>query len=224
MQFRDLGVPQSGCDHANPLLAELCQTLADGDVGLTSADLEQLTGAIHSYQRAMDEEFGPQHDNFRLIGEDNFRRYLPVPELRVRLHAEDSRFDILARICAARTAGCRVTVSKPHELPSPLFDALEQATHSWAGSIEFVEESDEALADLVRLRQTDRLRYAAPDRVPIAIREAVIEHSIYVADAPVLMHGRVELMWYVREQSVCIDYHRYGNLGTRTDEERTEPL
>ena len=34
------------------------------------------------------------------------------------------------------------------------------------------------------------------------------------------MHGRVELMWYVREQSVCVDYHRYGNLGARGDESR----
>jgi RHH-type proline utilization regulon transcriptional repressor/proline dehydrogenase/delta 1-pyrroline-5-carboxylate dehydrogenase len=224
MQFNETGVPESECNHADPALVELCQSLANDNVGLTLDDLERLTGAIHSYQLAMDEEFGQQHDNFELIGEDNFRRYLPVSELRIRLHAEDSRFDILARICAARTAGCRITVSKPHEIESPLFDALEQATHSWAGSIEFVEESDGALADLVRLQQTDRLRYASPDRVPAAIREAVIENYIYIADAPVLMQGRVELMWYVREQSLCIDYHRYGNLGTRTDEQRAEPL
>ena len=48
----------------------------------------------------------------------------------------------------------------------------------------------------------------------------MIEHCIYIADAPVLMHGRVELLWYVCEQSVCVDYHRYGNLGARTDEPR----
>ena len=111
-------------------------------------DLETLSAAIHSYQTAMDEEFGQEHDNFALIGEDNIRRYLPVKELRIRIHRGGHRFEILARVCAARVAGCRITVSKPHDLDSPLFDALETATHSWAGSIEFVEESDEALADV----------------------------------------------------------------------------
>ena len=65
---------------------------------------------------------------------------------------------------------------------------------------------------------------AQPACLTDATLEAVVEHYIFIADAPVLMHGRVELMWYVREQSVCVDYHRYGNLGARSDEPRSEPL
>ena len=42
------------------------------------------------------------------------------------------------------------------------------------------------------------------------------------ARAPVLAQGRVELLWYLREQSISIDYHHYGNMGTREGEERTE--
>ena len=37
----------------------------------------------------------------------------------------------------------------------------------------------------------------------------------YIADTPVVAHGRVELLWYVREQSISHVYHRYGNLGLR---------
>ena len=33
-------------------------------------------------RRTMREEFGRQHDHFRLVGQDNFRRYLPVRRLR----------------------------------------------------------------------------------------------------------------------------------------------
>jgi RHH-type proline utilization regulon transcriptional repressor/proline dehydrogenase/delta 1-pyrroline-5-carboxylate dehydrogenase len=40
----------------------------------------------------------------------------------------------------------------------------------------------------------------------------------------VLREGRLELLNYIREQSVSADYHRYGNLGDRLLEERTEPL
>ncbi|MFT5499753.1 MAG: RHH-type proline utilization regulon transcriptional repressor/proline dehydrogenase, partial [Kiritimatiellia bacterium] len=31
-------------------------------------------------------------------------------------------------------------------------------------------------------------------------------------------------LWYLREQSLSIDYHRYGNLGERATEARTETL
>ncbi len=34
--------------------------------------------------------------------------------------------------------------------------------------------------------------------------------------------GRLELLWYVREQSISTDYHRYGNLGIRADEARAQ--
>jgi RHH-type proline utilization regulon transcriptional repressor/proline dehydrogenase/delta 1-pyrroline-5-carboxylate dehydrogenase len=52
---------------------------------------------------------------------------------------------------------------------------------------------------------------------------AAAEALQYVADAPVSLHGRVELLWYLREQSVSLVYHRYGNLGLRSDENRDEP-
>ena len=39
----------------------------------------------------------------------------------------------------------------------------------------------------------------------------------------VVSAGRVELLWYVREQSVSHAYHRYGNLGARGGERRAEP-
>ena len=46
------------------------------------------------------------------------------------------------------------------------------------------------------------------------------ETGLYVARAPVLAEGRIELLWYVREQSISHDYHRYGNLGARIEESR----
>ena len=69
---------------------------------------------------------------------------------------------------------------------------------------------------------TDRVRYAHADRVPRVVLEAVAESGLYIAQRPVLMHGRVELLWYVIEQSLSINYHRYGNLGERVNEQRAE--
>jgi RHH-type proline utilization regulon transcriptional repressor/proline dehydrogenase/delta 1-pyrroline-5-carboxylate dehydrogenase len=59
--------------------------------------------------------------------------------------------------------------------------------------------------------------------VPAVVRTAAADSLQYIADTPVSRHGRVELLWYVREQSVSHVYHRYGNLGLRIDESRDEP-
>jgi RHH-type proline utilization regulon transcriptional repressor/proline dehydrogenase/delta 1-pyrroline-5-carboxylate dehydrogenase len=45
--------------------------------------------------------------------------------------------------------------------------------------------------------------------------EAAAETGFFIARAPVLMDGRLELLQYLRQQSICRNYHRYGNLGER---------
>ena len=69
----------------------------------------------------------------------------------------------------------------------------------------------------------ERIRYAASERVPAVVRAAAAQIGVYLADEPVLAEGRIELLWYLREQSLSYDYHRYGNLGARAGESRCEP-
>lgn len=180
----------------------------------------RIEEALELYRPAWEAEFSKEHDHFKLIGQDNVRRYLPVRETRVRAHADDTKFDIVARVAAARTVGCRITVSSPPDLESTVLTQLHEATEDWAGAIEFIEETDEELAIAISERETDRVRYAGHDRVPEVVRRAAAEAQVFIADAPVLAEGRVELLWYVQEQSVSFDYHRYGNLGARSGEER----
>ena len=59
--------------------------------------------------------------------------------------------------------------------------------------------------------------------MPEALRRAAHEACIYIADTPVLSEGRLELLWYVEEQSLSHDYHRYGNLGACAGEKRNGP-
>jgi RHH-type proline utilization regulon transcriptional repressor/proline dehydrogenase/delta 1-pyrroline-5-carboxylate dehydrogenase len=189
-------------------------------------ELERVVQAIASYQHWATEEFHESHDHFRLLGEDNFRRYRPVGHLRIRVQADDSPFDILSRAAAARAAGCHTTVSSPPDLTGLAKDAvklLDDLTDSWGAAIEFIVESDDDLAGAIATGQTDRIRYAAPNRVPFAIRQAAADALQYIADTPPVAHGRVELLWYFQEQSLSIAYHRYGNLGARIDEQRDEP-
>jgi RHH-type proline utilization regulon transcriptional repressor/proline dehydrogenase/delta 1-pyrroline-5-carboxylate dehydrogenase len=190
-------------------------------------DLERIVSAIEGYQHWATEEFHAAHNHFRLLGEDNFRRYRPVDHLRIRVHSDDTVFDVFARAAAARAAGCRTTISSPPGLADTAMEAvrlLDDVTDSWGAAIEFVTESDEQLAAAISSGQTDRVRYAAPGRVPLAIRRAAADALQYIADSPPVAHGRVELLWYSQEQSLSVVYHRYGNLGLRANETRDEPL
>jgi len=224
MDFVPSGNPRVGQDLTDPHLSELrdrLHELADDPGELPADQIRQMLTALGSYGLYMDEEFGREHDHFRLIGQDNFRRYLPVEHLRVRVDPDDTFFEVFARVCAAKAAGCRITVSVPWHFESPAIELLEKLTHSWAAAIEFVEESDNQLAGVVLRHLTDRVRYASPNRVPHAVRGAAAETGLHIAAAPVLAVGRIELLWYFREQSLSIDYHRYGNLGARVDEPRS---
>ena len=227
MRVRDAAMPAPAGPVSRPGLASLCDRLgprADrlGEGG--AEQVERIRSAVRSYEKCHREEFGLQHDHFRLVGQDNLRRYLPVPAVHLRVHPDDTPFDLFGRVCAAHVAGSRVVVSIPPQWTSPILDLIEELTDSWAGAIEFLAESDDQLAQAVREHQVDRIRYAAPGRVPPGLLEAAAESGACVASRPVLADGRVELLWYLREQSISIDYHRYGNLGARAEEARAEPL
>jgi RHH-type proline utilization regulon transcriptional repressor/proline dehydrogenase/delta 1-pyrroline-5-carboxylate dehydrogenase len=78
---------------------------------------------------------------------------------------------------------------------------------------EVVREADAALAG--QLPNLERIRYAGPERVPPAVFAAAARTGFYIARNPVLMEGRIEMLNYFLEQSICDSYHRYGNLGER---------
>jgi RHH-type proline utilization regulon transcriptional repressor/proline dehydrogenase/delta 1-pyrroline-5-carboxylate dehydrogenase len=207
----------------DPLLAELAgRLLRDNSrtTGTAQSETDRVFAAISSYQRAVKEEFGREHDHFRLLGQDNIRRYLPVGNLRIRLHADDTLFDLIARIAAARTLSCRVTLSTPGDIAHRRLDWLREAIAGFEDVIDLVEEDDQRLGEVIHAGGTDRVRYAAPNRAPMEILSAGAGSGVFIARAPVISEGRVELLWYLREQSISFDYHRYGNLGIRSTEPR----
>ena len=72
-----------------------------------------------------------------------------------------------------------------------------------------VETEAELIARL-RARGVERLRVVGT--VGVGVRAAANECGVAVIDAPVLATGRLELRWYLREQTVTHVRHRYGNV------------
>ncbi|MCP4448572.1 MAG: aldehyde dehydrogenase family protein [Myxococcales bacterium] len=220
----DQSVSNPEVDRLRKGIVKRCRAAGADVQGVAADGLQKVLRAIASYDAAYASEFGQEHDHVRLLGQDNVRRYLPVRAQRIRVHPDDSAFEIFARVCAARIAGCRITVSAPHHLESPILSLLDVMTDTWGGALEFVEESDEELAEVISTAQTDRVRYASAERVPELVLRSTGGTGIFIAHSPVLCEGRIELLQYMMEQSISHDYHRYGNLGTRVAEERSPVL
>ena len=105
-------------------------------------------------------------------------------------------------------------MSIPEAMSGPLLDfLLGKEAARLLGDAVVRRESDAALVKA--LPHIARIRYAAPDRVPPVLSAAAAAAGFYVAREPVLMEGRIEMLHYFQNQSVCDTYHRYGNLGER---------
>jgi RHH-type proline utilization regulon transcriptional repressor/proline dehydrogenase/delta 1-pyrroline-5-carboxylate dehydrogenase len=85
--------------------------------------------------------------------------------------------------------------------------------------LSFIAESQEHFVKRIGQQPTARVRLLSPASHHLKI--ALAEMGARVLDAPVLANGRLELLHYLREISLSVNYHRYGNLGTRETEKRS---
>jgi RHH-type proline utilization regulon transcriptional repressor/proline dehydrogenase/delta 1-pyrroline-5-carboxylate dehydrogenase len=217
MHFKDVPSPVS---MATLTHADAVSLLKAAERHLSPQDAAELRRAFISYENAWNAEFSQQHDHFRLVGQDNLRRYLPFETLTVRIVAGDLLNDVLRCIVAARMTGARVMASFAPEADSQIQQHIDLWTDPWGARLEVSTETDASLADSILSGDVERIRYLSAAAVPQALRHAAAQASIYIADQPVLSCGRIELLWYLREQSISHDYHRYGNLGNRSSEIR----
>jgi RHH-type proline utilization regulon transcriptional repressor/proline dehydrogenase/delta 1-pyrroline-5-carboxylate dehydrogenase len=144
----------------------------------------------------------------------NILRYLPAGRLIVHLHENDSLWETIARIAAAVISGNKLWVSIRRGLNNSVTRFLqEKEGQRLVGGNPIFNEPDDRL--IRSIPGAGRIRYAAPDRVSPAVFKAAAETGYYISRTPVMMDGRLELLQYYRPQSICNNYHRYGNLGER---------
>ncbi len=219
MEFEEVGYPPIGPIAMESGLLRLAQEWQRkahwGAFGDHDAEVIKTARAIRSYLYHFEREFSQQTDYFHLRGQDNLLRYLPVGTVMVRIHPDDSLFETLGRIAAVRISGCRLYLSAAAGLDNRAIDFIESDQGQLlSGAAQIHRESDTEVAAMISSVQ--RIRYAAPQRVPPEVLQAAAETGAYIARAPVLMEGRIELLHYFVNQSICDSYHRYGNLGERS--------
>lgn len=153
-------------------------------------------------------------DPTKIVGQDNFFRYLPRKGITLRLDSHASPLDALRVCAAALTCGAQLEISwSSEETKTSDFNWLDLVP-----VLPVLEETEGQFLERVRHGKMQRVRLIEH---PFAnLLEAASESGVHIIHDPVLANGRLELLHYLREVSISIDYHRYGNLGLREGELR----
>lgn len=140
------------------------------------------------------EHFAVDHDPSGLFCESNVFRYRALEEVVVRVGPRTPQHDLDRVLAAVEVVGARLRLSAA---PSggwklPAGARREDARRFWSGVADDPPARVRLLGDEV-----------ADPRPPA---------TTFVDDRPPVACGRIELLRYVREQSVTRTLHRYGNL------------
>jgi len=164
-----------------------------------------LRASAASYDQAWQHHFSREHDPMQILGERNVFRYRPCRDVLVRTKAVPPGGGLVLQqvILAALTCDVPLTISLSRGDPPSWLPE-----HAAVAAV--IESEAEAIERLRFSTGIERLRVL--DTVSPGMRAAAHEAGVAVIDAPVLPTGRLELRWYLREQTIAQVLHRYGNV------------
>lgn len=161
--------------------------------------------ARQSFAKAWEKEFSIERDVSHIVGEMNTFRYLPVKSLVIRVLDSDSLIDVLLAFFGAAAVVDNVVVSATGT--NPYLDILKKETADY-GKMLVLQTEEEFIADMDKY---ERIRTCTAD-LPDAVYDRAARLGLYIATAEPVSNGRVELLHYVKEQSIAYEYHRYGSI------------
>lgn len=183
---------------------------------LQLVEVSAPSGQVDRAERAVSPSYdarwlGESVDPSLLIGQDNLFRYRPTVVL-LRLASGtlevEARMAIAAQRAVAGVLGGQLRASAPEAAP-------------WHSTLGLGLEVEVGPASTLALDGLRRVR--ALGEVESELRARCHASAIHYETAPVSPVGRVELLRWVEEQTLSVDYHRFGNLGSRDQEARSLP-
>ncbi len=184
----------------------------DSCKGASKDDIEKLSVALQSYYENYENEFSQEKDYCNVRGEDNHFRYIPLKNVLIRVSNDDTVFETVSRILAARVSGVhfKVSINNNDEVKAFL-EKSKEALFTARDSM-IVQDDNSFARDLASY---DRVIYSDIEKVPASVFKEAAKTVTYIVRAKPMMEGRLELLNYFAEQSVSHSYHRYGNIGAR---------
>jgi NAD-dependent aldehyde dehydrogenases len=172
---------------------------------------DRVRRAAYSDEEAWTTEFSRGHDPTGLRLERNVFRYRPA-EVVVRLADGADPADLARVLVAGVRARARMLVSTSVPLPSGMLPYVDDGTplgRSPLGLLGVQVEDDEAFRARVARGLPARIRLIGGDAEALAHATGG-SPDVAVWSGAVTGAGRIELLPFLREQSVTITAHRYG--------------
>ena len=213
-QFMDIVCDESAVEKETSSTYRKVFENVTAEKSLYEAKIKKAEALASHFAYWYEEEFAKEHDYTQIRGESNVVKYLPVSSVLLRLEKGDDLAEILATVMAVKMLGITLHISLPKHSKKAEFLWLENSKNLILESGDTIERDDEDSL-VSKMFNVERIRYLNPENVSESIYEKVASKALYIASAPFVPSGRVELMHYFIEQSISDSYHRYGNLGLR---------
>jgi RHH-type proline utilization regulon transcriptional repressor/proline dehydrogenase/delta 1-pyrroline-5-carboxylate dehydrogenase len=145
-------------------------------------------------------------DESGIRGETNVLRYVPRRRVTVWVTCETPLVELARLLAASIITACPVSwFGLDGVVPPALAEALGMVMSSKERNLAALEEHLEQAG-------SERLRVLGP--CPAAIRRLTARINVSMDEEPLNPLPRLELLTFLREQSVSNRYHRYGYLGS----------
>jgi RHH-type proline utilization regulon transcriptional repressor/proline dehydrogenase/delta 1-pyrroline-5-carboxylate dehydrogenase len=171
---------------------------------------EDLQVTAWAYSWAWNDFYARSHDPSGIHGERNILRYIPVGRMIYRINGDDDIISVFRAALAGSTADIPMEISLSPTLASHTRSQLDGQPR-----IRIVEESEADLASRLHLAIAHHGR-RGPIRVPGGASDALHREAnklrIPIADEAIHQSGRVEIRYWLREQTISERRHRYGNI------------
>lgn len=169
-------------------------------------DKNRLNYAAESYKNAWGTEFSLERDVNHIYGEENIFRYLPLKSIGLRVQENDNLCDILLILSAVTTAKTPLTVSISGS--DSKLQAIEKAALTLLGIVIKMQDEDRFVEEMDNYERIRICSSAASD----AIYLKAAKLGKHIANNKPLVEGRLEMLHYLKEQSIAYEYHRYGSI------------
>jgi RHH-type proline utilization regulon transcriptional repressor/proline dehydrogenase/delta 1-pyrroline-5-carboxylate dehydrogenase len=209
MDFKEISKPKISTRYNNDLTRFIEKAKQSNK---NKEDFEKLEIALQSYLDNFTHEFSLEKDYCKVRGEDNLFKYLPIKNVLIRVSKDDSIFEAVSRILAARVAKTHFRVSIDNN--EEVFNFLEKSkAELFTARDTMAKEEDSQF--LQALANYERVIYSDIAKVPSSVFEKAAQSLTFIIRAKPMMEGRLELLNYFIEQSISHSFHRYGNIGAR---------
>jgi RHH-type proline utilization regulon transcriptional repressor/proline dehydrogenase/delta 1-pyrroline-5-carboxylate dehydrogenase len=167
---------------------------------------DRVNYAYGSFSKAWEEEFSQEKDVSHIYGEENTFRYRSLKNVGFRVQDDDDLADILLVLMAANTTKTPLFVSISKN--NSHLNAIEKAVSILSG-IKIVVQDEASFIE--NMDAYERIR-SCSGNLSDAFYQKAAKLGKHIADDKPLVEGRLELLHYLKEQSITFEYHRYGSI------------